>query len=97
MENSKTISDSSSSQTTTTPSRRPSVFERLGPSTGSNAVEVCTSTPASNPLTDTTHACPEKVEKDIFEFWIHQSKTLFLLYEMTLSCFLPFRLIVEIG
>lgn len=38
VENSKTISDSSSS--TTTPSRRPSVFERLGPSTASNAAEV---------------------------------------------------------
>lgn len=51
VENSKTISDSSSSSTTTTttttstsnpagPSRRPSVFERLGPSTGSNAADV---------------------------------------------------------
>ncbi|KAA0722277.1 Zinc finger CCCH domain-containing protein 13 [Triplophysa tibetana] len=37
VENSKTISDSSNS--TTTPSRRPSVFERLGPSTASNAAE----------------------------------------------------------
>ncbi len=50
VENSKTISDSSSSSSTTTsstsnpaaPSRRPSVFERLGPSTGSNAADVCT-------------------------------------------------------
>lgn len=49
VENSKTISDSSSSSSTTTsstsnpaaPSRRPSVFERLGPSTGSNAADVC--------------------------------------------------------
>lgn len=52
VENSKTISDSSSSSSTTTtttttstsnpagPSRRPSVFERLGPSTGSNAADV---------------------------------------------------------
>lgn len=71
VENSKTISDSSSSQTSTTPSRRPSVFERLGPSTGSNAVEVCTSTPASNPLTDTSHACPEKVEKE--HLWVLDS------------------------
>uniref|UniRef100_A0A3B4VH56 Zinc finger CCCH-type containing 13 n=1 Tax=Seriola dumerili TaxID=41447 RepID=A0A3B4VH56_SERDU len=43
VENSKTISDSSSSTTTSStsnpaaPSRRPSVFERLGPSTGSNS------------------------------------------------------------
>uniref|UniRef100_A0AAY5KTS1 C3H1-type domain-containing protein n=1 Tax=Esox lucius TaxID=8010 RepID=A0AAY5KTS1_ESOLU len=39
VENSKTISDSNNSSQTATPSRRPSVFERLGPSTGSNAVE----------------------------------------------------------
>ncbi|KAM8871505.1 zinc finger CCCH domain-containing protein 13 isoform 2-T2 [Synchiropus picturatus] len=46
VENSKTISDSSSSTTTSSstanpaaPSRRPSVFERLGPSTGSNAAD----------------------------------------------------------
>lgn len=49
VENSKTISDSGSSSSATTssttnlaaPSRRPSVFERLGPSTGSNAADVC--------------------------------------------------------
>lgn len=47
VENSKTISDSSSNTTTSStsnpaaPSRRPSVFERLGPSTGSNAADVC--------------------------------------------------------
>lgn len=47
VENSKTISDSSSNATTSStsnpaaPSRRPSVFERLGPSTGSNAADVC--------------------------------------------------------
>lgn len=48
VENSKTISDSSSTTASSStnnpaaPSRRPSVFERLGPSTGSNAADVCT-------------------------------------------------------
>lgn len=45
VENSKTISDSSTTTSSTSnpaaPSRRPSVFERLGPSTGSNAADVC--------------------------------------------------------
>lgn len=46
VENSKTISDSSTSSSSSSnnpaaaaPSRRPSVFERLGPSTGSNAAD----------------------------------------------------------
>lgn len=65
MENSKTISDSSSNTATSStsnpaaPSRRPSVFERLGPSTGSNAADVCITFIATMYMSDQFLALPE--------------------------------------
>ncbi len=104
VENSKTISDSSSSSSTTTsstsnpaaPSRRPSVFERLGPSTGSNAADVCINAYMLRSLV-THHVLP--LLDSALQY--HYCDGCLILVDVALShqahLFVSFRVTVEIG